>query len=141
MPEWVECELGQLLMPDDLAGPHVLVLREKNGARRFMVYVGAFEALAVRRQVHGEIPPRPLTHDLMLTLLSTLGGELRRVAVSSLVEDEAGNGIFHGLLVVGRDGGETMVDCRPSDAIALAVRAGCPIYVSREVLDKAGVPT
>ena len=75
----------------------------------------------------------------MLTLLSALGGELRRVAVSDLVEDSAGNGVFYGLLVVGRDGGDTVIDCRPSDAIAMAVRAGCPIYVSREVMDKAGV--
>jgi bifunctional DNase/RNase len=137
MSEWVECELAQiLLVTDDLSRPQVLVLREKAGSRSFMVHIGFFEALAINRRVHGETLPRPLTHDLLLTLMSALGGRLLRVAVSDLLEDAEGNGTFYGFLVIGREGGETVVDCRPSDAIAMAVRAECPIYVSREVLDK-----
>ncbi len=138
MPEWIECELAQiLLMTDSVSSPQVIVLREKEGAgRSFMVHIGLFEALAINRQVHGEAMPRPLTHDLLMTLLSALGGSLLRVAISDLMEDEEGNGTFYGFLVIKRDSGEVVIDCRPSDAIAMATRANCPIFVSREVIDK-----
>lgn len=137
MPEWIECELAQiLLMTDSLSSPQVIVLREKGATRSFMVHIGLFEALAINRQVHGETLPRPMTHDLMMTLINTLGARLLRVAISDLVEDEEGNGTFFGFLVLEREGGETVIDCRPSDAIALATRSGCPIYASRDVLDK-----
>lgn len=137
MSDWLECELAQiLLMTDSLSSPQVIVLREKEGARSFMVHIGLFEALAINRQIHGETLPRPMTHDLMMTLVGALGGELKRVAISDLVEDDEGNGTFYGFLVLVREGREIVVDCRPSDAIALAVRAACPIYVSRDVLDK-----
>jgi bifunctional DNase/RNase len=138
MSDWLECELAQiLLITDSMSSPQVIVLREKEGARRsFMVHIGLFEALAINRQVHGEAMPRPLTHDLLMTLMSALGGRLLRVAISDLVEDEEGNGTFYGFLVVEKEGGEVVIDCRPSDAIAMATRAACPIYVSREVIDK-----
>lgn len=138
MPEWIECELAQiLLMTDSISSPQVIVLREKgDDGRSFMVHIGLFEALAINRQIHGETMPRPLTHDLLMTLMSALGGSLRRVAISDLVEDAEGNGTFYGFLVVGHDGGEVVIDCRPSDAIAMATRANCPIYVSRDVIDK-----
>lgn len=136
--EWIECELAQiLLMTDTISSPQVIVLREKEGGRRsFMVHIGLFEALAINRRVHGEESPRPLTHDLLMTLISALGGKLLRVAISDLLEDSDGNGTFYGFLVIERDGGESIIDCRPSDAIAMATRAECPIYVSREVIDK-----
>lgn len=139
--EWVECELAQiLLMTDSISSPQVIVLREKEPpGRSFMVHIGLFEALAINRQVHGESSPRPLTHDLLMTLMSALGGVLLRVAISDLVEDSDGNGTFYGFLVIRRDGGETIIDCRPSDAIAMATRASCPIFVSREVINKVTV--
>lgn len=138
MPEWIECELAQiLLITDSISSPQVIVLREREGQKRsFMVHIGLFEALAINRQIHGEEMPRPLTHDLMMTILSFLGGRLLRVAISDLLEDAEGNGTFYGFLVVERDGGEVVIDCRPSDAIALATRANCPIFVSREVIEK-----
>lgn len=138
MPEWIECELAQiLLMTDSISSPQVIVLREREGQKRsFMVHIGLFEALAINRQIHGETMPRPLTHDLLMTLMSALGGALRRVAISDLVEDSDGNGTFYGFLVVERDGGELVIDCRPSDAIAMATRAQCPIFVSRDVMEK-----
>ena len=138
MPEWIECELAQiLLMTDSISSPQVIVLREKEGMHRsFMVHIGLFEALAINRQVHGESLPRPLTHDLLMTLMTALGGTLLRVAISDLVEDADGNGTFFGFLVVARESGEVVIDCRPSDAIAMATRAECPIFVSRDVIDK-----
>lgn len=138
MPEWIECELAQiLLMTDSISSPQVIVLREREGQKRsFMVHIGLFEALAINRQIHGESMPRPLTHDLLMTLMTALGGTLQRVAISDLVEDADGNGTFYGFLVVERDGGEVVIDCRPSDAIAMATRAQCPIFVSQDVMDK-----
>lgn len=138
MPEWIECELAQiLLITDSISSPQVIVLREREGQKRsFMVHIGLFEALAINRQIHGEEMPRPLTHDLMMTILTSLGGRLLRVAISDLLEDAEGNGTFYGFLVVERDDGEVVIDCRPSDAIALATRANCPIFVSRDVIEK-----
>ncbi|MCC8181063.1 MAG: bifunctional nuclease family protein [Planctomycetes bacterium] len=137
MPEWIECELAQiLLMTDSLASPQIIVLREKEGGRTFMVHIGLFEALAINRQIHNEHLPRPMTHDLMMTLIQALNGSLARVAISDLVEDAEGNGTFYGFLVVEKDNAEVVIDCRPSDAIALATRAGCPIYVSGDVLER-----
>ncbi len=140
MSEWIECELAQiLLMTDNVNSPQVIVLREKDGgARSFMVHIGLFEALAINRQVHGESVARPLTHDLLMMVLGALGGRLDRVSISDLKEDAEGNGTFYGFLTVLREGGgePVLVDCRPSDAIAMATRAGCPIFVSREVIDK-----
>ncbi len=139
MADWIECELAQiLLMTDNVNSPQVIVLREKGGdARSFMVHIGLFEALAINRQVHGEAVARPLTHDLLMMVLDALGGRLERVSISDLKEDAEGNGTFYGFLTVSREGGnEVLVDCRPSDAIAMATRAGCPVYVSREVIDK-----
>ncbi|MCC8107909.1 MAG: bifunctional nuclease family protein [Planctomycetes bacterium] len=138
MPDWIECELAQiLLMTDSINSPQVIVLREKSGGRRsFMVHIGLFEALAINRQVHGEEMPRPLTHDLLMTLMTALGGKLLRVAISDLREDAEGNGTFYGFLVVEDNNTEIVIDCRPSDAIAMATRAECPIYVSRDVIDK-----
>ncbi len=138
MPDWIECELAQiLLMTDSINSPQVIVLREKTGGRRsFMVHIGLFEALAINRQVHGEEMPRPLTHDLLMTLMTALGGKLLRVAISDLREDSEGNGTFYGFLVVEDNNTEIVIDCRPSDAIAMATRAECPIYVSRDVIEK-----
>ncbi len=137
MSEWVECELAQiLLMTDNVSSPQVIVLREKEGGRSFMVHIGLFEALAINRQIHGEMMPRPMTHDLMMSVIETLDARIVKVAVSDLLEDDQGNGTFYGFMVISRDNIEMVIDCRPSDAIAMAVRAGCPIYVSRDVLGK-----
>lgn len=138
MQDWIECELAQiLLMTENLSNPQMIVLREKTETKRsFMVHIGLFEALAINRQIHGETTPRPLTHDLLMTLMAALNGRLLRVAISDLVEDEEGNGTFYGFLVVEQDGREVIIDCRPSDAIAMATRADCPIYVSHEVIDR-----
>ncbi len=137
MSDWVECELAQiLLMTDNVSSPQVIVLREKEGGRSFMVHIGLFEALAINRQIHGEMMPRPMTHDLMMSIIESLDARILKVAVSDLLEDDQGNGTFYGFMVLSRDNVEMVIDCRPSDAIAMAVRAGCPIFVSRDVLSK-----
>jgi bifunctional DNase/RNase len=124
------------MMTDALASPQMIVLREKASGRSFMVHIGLFEAMAINRHVHGDVMPRPMTHDLLFSIVGTLGARITRMTVSDLVEDEDGNGTFFGFVVLERDGVEIEVDCRPSDGIALAVRAGCPVFVSRSVLDR-----
>lgn len=108
-----------------------VVLREKGGDRSFPIIIGRSEAAAIDRGLKGTEFPRPLTHDLLEGVIRRMGGELRRVVVNELK-----GGTFHARLHVARNGEEIEVDARPSDAIALAVRAGCPVFVEGSVLDE-----
>ncbi len=131
----VECELAQILLTESATAPQIIVLREKNGARAFPIHIGFFEALAINRHIHGEEMIRPMTHDLLVSVVEHMGGRLVRIVVNDLIEDREGAGTFHGRLVVARDGEEIEIDTRPSDAVALAVRTGCDIYVAEHVLE------
>jgi bifunctional DNase/RNase len=98
------------------------------------IWIGPNEAAAIAMALQGVNPPRPLTHDLFVSALELLGEPLRSVRITRL-ED----GVFFGELVLGEHG-RTIVDARPSDAIALALRAGAPVLVADAVLGEAGVP-
>jgi bifunctional DNase/RNase len=110
----------------------IVLLRERNGQRYLPIWIAAPEATAIAYAQQGVQPPRPLTHDLMVTVLQTLGHTLDQVRITSM-ED----GIYYAVLVL--DGGKTEISSRPSDAIALALRAATPILASEEVLEVAGV--
>lgn len=114
-------------MPSNI--PMVL-LREVGGSRYLPIWIGANEASAIASALEGLVPPRPLTHDLMVEVLGDLGHTLEAVRVTRLDE-----GTFFAELVI--DG--TTVSARPSDAIALAIRAGAEILCADEVLDTAGI--
>ena len=107
----------------------IVVLREASGDGVLTVWVGAMEAMAISLVLNNESLPRPLTHDLFLMTLKAFKAELRRVEINDLRE-----GTFYAVLVLSGPEGRTRVDCRPSDAIALAMRAGAPILVEEEVL-------
>ena len=107
----------------------IVVLREASGDAVLPVWVGAMEAMAMSLVLNNESLPRPLTHDLFLMTLKAFKAELRRVEINDLRE-----GTFYAVLVLSGPEGRTRVDCRPSDAIALAMRAGAPILVEEEVL-------
>ncbi|WP_144792975.1 bifunctional nuclease family protein [Kocuria palustris] len=109
----------------------VVVLREADGSRYLPIWVGSSEATSIVFAVQGLEPPRPLTHDLLLSVASSFGRTLERVRVH-LVEDT----VFHASLVF--DDG-TVVDSRASDAIALAVRVDCPVLCADSVLETAGL--
>ncbi len=109
----------------------IVLLREREGQRYLPIWIGAPEATAIAYAQQGVEPPRPLTHDLMLTLVTSLGHHLDAVHITSM-ED----GIFYATLIM--DGG-TEISARPSDAIALALRAATPILASEGVMDLAGV--
>jgi len=117
-----------------LSSQHVVLLKETERERYLPIWIGPWEANAIATRLQGVTPERPLTHDLFAATLAELGVTLRRVVVSSLAEET-----FHATLELERDGQTYVVDARPSDALALAVRTGVRIFASAEVLERAGV--
>jgi bifunctional DNase/RNase len=117
----------------------VVMLQETGGARRILfIFIGNPEADAIVKAMRGNVPPRPLTHDLFREVVETLGGRLEHVVVTELRVDGEGNGTFYAELhlVIGEQ--RHVVSARPSDAIALAARTGSPIYASDALLDAEG---
>jgi len=112
----------------------ILLLRERDGNRYLPIWIGTPEATAIALALEGIETSRPLTHDLMKTLLDALGADIERVDVTSLSE-----GTFFAELVIEAEGEELTISSRPSDAIALATRAGAPVFATKELLDEAGI--
>jgi bifunctional DNase/RNase len=109
----------------------IVLLKESDGERYLPIWIGAVEATAIAFAQQGVVPPRPLTHDLIRDLLKAAGQELAQVRITSLQD-----GVFYADLVF-TSGLE--VSARPSDAIAIALRTGSPIFGAEEVLDEAGI--
>jgi len=112
----------------------ILLLRERDGTRFLPIWIGTPEATAIALALEGVEPKRPMTHDLMRTLLETLGARVDRVVITELRE-----GTFYADLVLEYAGSEMHVSARPSDAIALATRTGAALYAEAAVLEGAGV--
>ncbi len=129
---FVEFELRRIIRRDRV-GLHTIHLVEKGGRREFPISIGPFEAEEMNRAVTGVTTERPLTHSLLLSVIEALGARLVRVEVHALVHNT-----FHARLVLspGPDLPEVHVDSRSSDAIALALRAGCPILVAESVVEE-----
>ncbi len=116
------------------SGIPVLILREHDAPHRLLpIFVGGAEAAAIALAMSGQTTPRPLTHDLMATIVEALDGRVEAVEVSELRD-----GSFLAQLALTGRAGELRLDTRPSDAIALAMRLNAPVYVSEQVLDEAG---
>ena len=109
----------------------IVLLRESDGDRYLPIWIGAVEATAIAFAQQGQIPPRPLTHDLFRNVLEALGHTLERVDITELRD-----GVFYAEL---RFGNGVNVSARPSDAIALALRTGSPIFGAEEVLSEVGI--
>jgi bifunctional DNase/RNase len=109
----------------------MILLREVEGSRSFQIMIGFFEATSIDRRVKKIIAPRPLTHDLVANVVESLGGQLQDIHISDLRDHT-----YFAKLRIRHDGEVVEVDCRPSDAVALAVTANVPIYVSEEVLEE-----
>lgn len=107
----------------------IIVLREVDGERSFPIVIGIFEAVSINRRVKNEVPPRPLTHDLIVSVIDQLGGDLQDIVISDLQDHT-----YFAKLRVRREGELIEIDCRPSDAIAVAVTAKVPIWVAEDVL-------
>ena len=112
----------------------VVILRAKDSDRYLPIWIGPSEADAIALKLQDVSVPRPLTHDLLRSVITALGAEINHVVVSDLSNDT-----FYAKVVIRHNGTTTEVDSRPSDAIALAVRSQAPIYAEDVVLEKAGV--
>ena len=123
----------------DAARQHIVLLKpllEEPGEGRVLhIWIGAQEATSILISVQGEQAPRPLSHDLITTLFGTVGARIERVDVTRIDD-----GTFYAELSLTTPTGPQVLDSRPSDAIALAVRVQAPIWVADEVLDEAGIP-
>ena len=133
--EPIELVLNKIKI-DENRSEQIIILKEKDGSRYLPVVIGIAEVNAIKLKLSGVEPPRPLTHDLLLHVIEGLGGKLKRVLI-----DRLQNNTFYAKLIVSKngDGQEFEIDARPSDSIALALRAGAPIAANHSVLDKAGV--
>ena len=120
------------LMIDPLTNMPIVVLKDVASDTVLPIWVGIFEANAIALELEKTATPRPMTHDLMRNLTRALNGVVRKVVVSELREDT-----FLAVIWMEQDGEMVALDARPSDAIALALRWDCPVYVSRAVLDNA----
>lgn len=116
------------------SGAYALILKEKNGNRRLPIIIGTNEAQAIAIKLEDLQPQRPLTHDLFLTLANSFDIQITEVHIVKIE-----NVIFYSELVCSKDNTTIRIDSRTSDAIALAVRFGCPIYTNEKVLQEAGV--
>lgn len=112
----------------------IILLKEQVGARHVPIWIGAVEASAIAYALEGVVPDRPLTHDLMRDVVDSIGASVDRVVVTEMRDQ-----VFYADLVLLAGGGEVHVSARPSDAIALAVRAEAPIFVATGVLEDAGI--
>lgn len=131
----VELSIVALANSDSQPNSFVVVLKEEETNRRLPVIIGGFEAQAIAIAVEGIKASRPLTHDLFKNTLIALDADLKEIVISNLKD-----GIFYATMVCEKSDGEILeIDSRTSDAIALAVRFGCPIFAYDFVLDEAGI--
>jgi hypothetical protein len=112
----------------------VVILKEKTADRYLPIWIGPAEADAIAVKLQGITVPRPLTHDLLHSVIDALGATIKSVLISDLKSDT-----FYAKIILNVDGMQMEVDSRPSDALALAVRTEVPIYAEEAVLDKAGI--
>ena len=117
-----------------LSSQHVVILRDTAHDRYLPIWIGPWEANAIAMRLQGVTPERPMTHDLFSQTLVELGVTIKQIIVSDLSDDT-----FRARLLLQLDGRELDLDARPSDAIAIAVRTGVPIFATDSVLDRAGV--
>ena len=132
----IQVDIVGLSTSPSSGGAYALVLGEVEGNRRLPIIIGAFEAQAIALELEKIQPPRPMTHDLLRDLFDSVSAD-----VTDILIDELREGTFFAKIRYSVHGSPAQLDCRPSDAVALAVRAGAPILVAPAVLDEAGIPT
>lgn len=127
----IEMELSKIVIDEKRDG-QLIVLKEKNGDRILPIVIGLHEASSIKLKLSGFRPPRPLTHDLLYATIMSLNAAIERVVIDKLEENT-----FHAkLMIKTATGDERSVDARPSDSIALAVRAHVPIYVEDTIVQQ-----
>ena len=126
----VEMELNKIRI-DENRGEQIIVLKEKKGERLLPIVIGIMEVAAIKMKVSGLTPPRPMTHDLLHNTIKQLGAKINKIVITKLEENT-----FFAKLVLQVNGKFEEVDARPSDSIALSVRAKAPIFGEEEVLEQ-----
>ncbi len=130
----IEMELSKIVI-DEKRHDQLIVLREKAGERVLPIVIGLAEASAIKLKLSGFQPPRPLTHDLLHSTIGDLGASIEKIIIDKLEENT-----FHAKVVLKTSSGqEKIVDARPSDSIALAVRAHAPIFVEDDIIKKSAI--
>jgi bifunctional DNase/RNase len=127
----VQMELKRIII-SEVHDQQVIMLKEVEGDRSFPIVIGIFEATSIDRRVKGLPTPRPLTHDLVASVIDNMGGELQDIYISELRDHT-----YYAKLRIRQSGELVEIDSRPSDAIALAVTARVPIYVAEDVIGEA----
>jgi len=128
----VEMELNKIVI-DEKRHDQLIVLKEKNGNRILPIVIGLPEASAIKLKISGFSPPSPLTHDLLHNTIENINAGVARIIIDKLEENA-----FHAKIVLkSSDGHEKVIDARPSDSIALAVRAHAPIFVEDEIIKQS----
>ena len=125
----IEVKIRALMM-DPNSGTPIIILKDVNSETMLPIWVGAYEANAIALEIEKIAPQRPMTHDLLRNLVVEMGASVERVVITELRD----NTFFAVIEMRTSDGAAMMLDSRPSDAIALALRADCPIYVDSEVI-------
>jgi uncharacterized protein len=120
------------LMVDPITNMPIIILRDKEGQKVLPIWVGIFEANAIALQIENVATPRPMTHDLLRNVIQDLQASVQKIVVSDLKENT-----FYAIIYLSLGSGTVTIDSRPSDAIALALRARAPIFVEETVIDSA----
>jgi bifunctional DNase/RNase len=128
----VESELCRIII-NETSDEQIIVLRERAGSRSFIIGIGIVEAFAIDRGIKEIKMPRPMTHDLLRNVIWAMGGKLKKIVVTDLVHHT-----YYAVLHVSAGDKLIEIDCRPSDAVALAVASGVPIFVDERVFQKVG---
>ena len=130
----LEMELSKIVI-DEKRHDQLIVLKEKGGERTLPIVIGLAEASAIKLKIAGFNPPRPLTHDLLHSTIQFLEASIEKIIIDKLEENT-----FHAKIVLKNSSGqEKVIDARPSDSIALAVRAHAPIFVEDEIIKKSAI--
>lgn len=130
----IEMEILGLSTSPSSGGAYALILSEKNGNRRLPIIIGTFEAQAIALELESIKPPRPMTHDLLKNIVLSFNSSVQQIFINELSE-----GTFFAQILYEREEEKVELDARPSDAIAVAIRFGAPIFVHPEVLNEAGI--
>uniref|UniRef100_A0A7J3M1P8 Bifunctional nuclease family protein n=1 Tax=Archaeoglobus fulgidus TaxID=2234 RepID=A0A7J3M1P8_ARCFL len=123
---------GVFIARSEFSASPVVVLRAEDG-RILPIYIGFAEAASIYSAMNRLLPPRPMTHDLLVDIISKLDAKVEKVIIDDIIDNT-----FYARIILKRDEKEIEIDARPSDSIAIALRVFCPIFVDSKVLDEAG---
>ena len=133
---FIEVKVGALIMDPNSNTP-IVVLKGIDSETILPIWVGAYEANAIALEIEKVVPQRPMTHDLLRNIITEIGGQVQKISVTDLVD----NTFYAVIEIADNQGNIISLDARPSDAIALALRADCPIFVAQKVLDISNAST